>query len=54
MSMTPEPHTPPRESTTLRTEPDAGIRFRKNLVRVMTMQVVSLILLWWLQQHYSA
>ena len=36
------------------TAPDAGSRFRKTLVRVMAVQIVSLILLWLLQQHYSA
>jgi hypothetical protein len=36
------------------TTPDAGARFRKTLVRVMAVQIVSLILLWLLQQHYSA
>ena len=43
-----------RPSSTLRTDPDAGVRFRKTLVRVMAVQIVSLILLWLLQQHYSA
>jgi hypothetical protein len=28
--------------------------FRRNLVRVMTVQVVSLLLLWLLQRHYLA
>jgi hypothetical protein len=32
---------------------DAGARFRKTLVRVMTVQVVSLVLLWLLQRHYT-
>ena len=36
------------------TGPDAGSRFRRTLVRVMAVQVVSLILLWLLQQHYTA
>jgi hypothetical protein len=36
------------------TDPDAGARFRKTLLRVMTVQIISLALLWWLQQHYSA
>jgi hypothetical protein len=35
------------------TEPDAGARFRRNLVRVMAVQVISLVVLWLLQQHYS-
>ncbi|HET9425963.1 MAG TPA: hypothetical protein VFO55_11365 [Gemmatimonadaceae bacterium] len=32
---------------------DARARFRLTLVRVMTVQVVSLILLWLLQRHYA-
>ena len=36
------------------TTPDAGSRFRKTLLRVMAVQIVSLALLWLLQQHYSA
>ena len=36
------------------TDPAAGARFRKTLLRVMAVQIVSLILLWLLQQHYSA
>ena len=35
------------------TAPDAGARFRKNLVRVMAVEVISLALLWFLQHHYS-
>jgi hypothetical protein len=34
-------------------EPDAGARFRKTLVRVIAVQVVSLVLLWLLQRHYT-
>jgi hypothetical protein len=41
----------PRDFTTTA---DAGSRFRKTLVRVMAVQVVTLILLWLLQQHYTA
>ena len=36
------------------TAPDAGARFRRTLVRVMAVQIVSLVLLWLLQQHYTA
>jgi hypothetical protein len=36
------------------TDPEAGPRFRKNLVRVLSVQIISLILLWLLQQHYTA
>ena len=32
--------------------PDDG-RFRRNLVRVMSVQVVALLLLWLLQHRYS-
>ena len=32
--------------------PDEG-RFRRTLVRVMSVQVVTLVLLWLLQQRYS-
>jgi hypothetical protein len=33
---------------------EARRRFWRNLVRVMTVQVVSLLLLWLLQRHYLA
>jgi hypothetical protein len=36
------------------TEPGAGARFRKTLVRVMAVQIIALALLWLLQHHYSA
>ena len=42
------------DSSKYTTDPDAGTRFRKTLVRVMTVQIISLALLWFLQQHYSA
>lgn len=32
---------------------DGSSRFRQVLVRVMIVQVVSLVLLWWLQSHYG-
>jgi hypothetical protein len=28
-------------------------RFRRTLIKVMTMQVVALLLLWWLQQTFT-
>jgi hypothetical protein len=28
-------------------------RFRRTLIKVMTVQIVSLLLLWWLQQSFS-
>jgi hypothetical protein len=31
----------------------SGRRFRRTLVSVMTVQVVTLLLLWWLQTHFS-
>jgi hypothetical protein len=34
-------------------QPSDPGRFRRNLVRVMSVQVVTLILLWLLQQHYT-
>lgn len=34
-------------------DPDDARRFRTNLVRVMSVQVVTLVLLWLLQQHFS-
>jgi hypothetical protein len=34
-------------------DPDPRARFRRNLVRVMSVQVVTLLLLWWLQQTYT-
>ena len=35
-------------------DPDAARRFRINLVRVMTVQVVTLVVLWLLQRHFTA
>lgn len=32
---------------------EGGSRFRRTLVRVMTVQVISLLLLWWLQATYA-
>ena len=36
------------------TDLEARARFRRTLVKVMTMQVVALILLWLLQTRYTA
>lgn len=33
---------------------DGSSRFRRTLVRVMTIQVVTLLLLWLLQSRYAA
>jgi hypothetical protein len=37
----------------MQTESD-GARFRRTLVRVMTVQIITLILLYLLQQHFSS
>jgi hypothetical protein len=34
--------------------PDRARTFRRTLVRVLSVQVITLLLLWLLQQHYSA
>ena len=34
--------------------PRDAARFRRTLVRVMVVQVVTLVLLWLLQRHYAA
>ena len=39
--------------STYTTTPDAGARFRRTLIRVMVVQIVSLVLLWLLQRHYT-
>lgn len=33
--------------------PEQPSRFRRTLVQVMSMQVVALLLLWWLQARYA-
>ncbi len=33
--------------------PEDSARFRRTLVRVMSMQVVALLALWWLQARYD-
>jgi hypothetical protein len=33
--------------------PDTKARFRRTLISVMTIQVVTLLLLWLLQTHYT-
>jgi|PersoiStandDraft_1058852.scaffolds.fasta_scaffold116226_2 hypothetical protein len=43
-----------QDNSVYTTDPNAGARFRKTLVRVMAVQIVSLVLLWLLQQHYTA
>ncbi len=41
------------DESTYTTDPNAGARFRKTLTRVMAVQIVTLALLWLLQQYYS-
>jgi hypothetical protein len=48
--------TTPREPTTTAPQdiiPRDAARFRRTLVRVMAVQVVTLVLLWLLQRHYG-
>lgn len=33
--------------------PEDSARFRRTLVKVMSMQVVALLALWWLQARYN-
>jgi hypothetical protein len=33
--------------------PESKARFRRTLVRVMTVQIAALLLLWWLQRTYT-
>ena len=40
------------EHDTPSVDAEARARFWRNLVRVMTVQIVTLILLWLLQRHY--
>ncbi|MEP7380392.1 MAG: hypothetical protein ABI910_01830 [Gemmatimonadota bacterium] len=35
------------------TAPQDSVRFRRTLVKVMSMQVVALLALWWLQARYD-
>jgi hypothetical protein len=32
---------------------ESNVRFRRTLVRVMIVQIVALLLLWWLQRTYT-
>ena len=38
---------------TPKSEQASAIRFRRNLVRVMSVQVIALIVLWLVQRHFS-
>jgi len=44
------PCDPPRREPA---DPEGAARFRRTLVRVMSMQVLALLLLWWLQARYN-
>jgi len=35
-------------------DPEPARRFRRTLVRVMSVQVVTLVLLWLMQRHFSS
>lgn len=52
----PRTHVPPTDSPRPSPPPDAPedtARFRRTLVKVMSMQVVALLVLWWLQARYD-
>jgi hypothetical protein len=34
-------------------EAHGGGRFRRTLIRVLAVQAIALLLLWWLQTHYA-
>lgn len=40
---------PPRD-----VDPEGAARFRQTLIRVMSMQVAALLVLWWLQARYHS
>ncbi|MBK8060416.1 MAG: hypothetical protein IPK33_21770 [Gemmatimonadetes bacterium] len=42
-----DPHAPPPP------DPDSAAPFRRTLVRVMGMQLLALLALWWLQSRYA-
>ncbi len=35
-------------------DPEGTARFRQTLVRVMSMQLAALLVLWWLQARYNS
>ena len=50
----PSPESPPTgPAARPPSEPEDKSRFRSTLVRVMSMQVVALLALWWLQSRYA-
>ena len=50
MSPPVDPHVPRSESADA---PEARAHFRQTFVRVMSVQVAALVLLWWLQLRYT-
>lgn len=50
MSPPVDPHVPRSESPDA---PEARAHFRRTFVRVMSVQVAALVLLWWLQLRYT-
>lgn len=51
--MPPHPPRPPQETAPQDVIPRDAARFRRTLVRVLAVQVVTLVLLWLLQVRYS-
>ena len=51
--MSPRPPRPPQETAPQDVIPRDAARFRRTLVRVLAVQVVTLALLWLLQVRYS-
>jgi hypothetical protein len=47
------PGTPPSPAPPDDAPPEDAARFRHTLVKVMSMQVVALLALWWLQARYA-
>jgi hypothetical protein len=51
--MAPTPRTPPSPAPPDDAPPEDAARFRQTLIKVMSMQVVALLALWWLQTRYA-
>lgn len=47
------PVSPPTPSPIADAPPEDTARFRRTLVKVMSMQLVALLALWWLQARYA-
>jgi len=45
--------TPPNPTLPDDAPPEDTARFRQTLIKVMSVQAVALLLLWWLQAHYA-